>query len=233
MVSSSGGILPLALTDRAAGRNVPPDPGREGRRCSGGGFPQPCNDLLKPLLRLAGDRRNSWIANDPERGLWIHHLDNAPAVILIDDDIAREQEPDIEFSSQGTVGKRRIAGAEDNVRTEIRPQLLLHRLSDIDLGQDAEALLLKRGLCPLDRRRVRNGEMDAEAVADLPRGGHNHLRYHRGIDPLSRAGPADGPRVRPGGAPRHAAWSPGTHPGVRRRSPRRRGPERYGRPGSG
>ena len=67
-----------------------------------------------------------------------------PRVGLVDDDVAGQQQPQIGLDLERRVGELRVAGSEDHVRPAVDAELLLHRLLDVDLGDDAEALGLER-----------------------------------------------------------------------------------------
>ena len=62
------------------------------------------------------------------------------------------------------VRERRIAGAQDHIRAEVGVQLLFHRLSDVDLGEHTEALLLERGPGAFDGLIIRRGNRGSEAI---------------------------------------------------------------------
>ena len=63
--------------------------------------------------------------------------------MLVDNNIAWHQQADVLLVLKRLVGKRRIAGAENNVVVKLDVELFPEGLFDVDLGKYAKALLLK------------------------------------------------------------------------------------------
>ena len=117
------------------------------------------------LCNLA-DRRV--VADDPERRFRIHHLDRArPVALVVDDHVAGQQQANPGIGLQGAVGQRWVAGAEDDVRSHVDPELFLQRLLHVDGRQDAEALLLKRRDGSLDRLLVADVQHTSKSIRSL------------------------------------------------------------------
>src|SRR5664279_3868391 len=147
-------------------------------------LPHEAENFRSPRPRMIeselSDHAHETLANlGRERGeLWVmcgHGLrgidrndGRATAIALVDDDIARQHHSDLEHQSERLVSERRVARAEDLVAAKVDVELLLQRRSDVDLGQDTEALGLER------RRKSSQGLFvaDREVFAD-PWGGHD------------------------------------------------------------
>ena len=75
---------------------------------------------------------------------WVNKADRHLAVsVLTHDYIARQQQADVRFSHQRAVSQCGIACAENAMRRNINAQFVFHRCLHVDLGQDAEPLLLQ------------------------------------------------------------------------------------------
>jgi hypothetical protein len=80
--------------------------------------------------------------------------------------VARQQEPDRVLGSERAVRQRRITGAEDHVRSEVDPELLLQGLADVNAREDAETLALEGRGGSLHRRlEPHPGKFAVHAVA--------------------------------------------------------------------
>lgn len=66
---------------------------------------------------------------------------------FLNDDIAGQHQADPVFQQQRVMGQGGVAGAEDEVRAELDADPCLQRLADVDLPDDAKALM---GECGLD-----------------------------------------------------------------------------------
>ena len=55
-------------------------------------------------------------------------------LLLVDDDVAREQRPELGLYLERLVGELGVAGAEDQVRLAVHAELLLERRLDVDLA---------------------------------------------------------------------------------------------------
>ena len=120
------------------------------------------------LAHLGGDLRQLWARRELLHRIRVHELDvNRAVVVLPDDDVARQQQPDGRLRLQRPPRIRRVAGAEDLVRRDVVVELLLHRRLDVDLGQHAEALLLQLRGHPLERLLVAHGDGPAETIRIL------------------------------------------------------------------
>ena len=65
-------------------------------------------------------------------------------VYLLDDNVAGQHRADLVFRLQGLISKVRVAGAQDEIGPEIFTQLLFEGLLNIDLADDAEAVVFER-----------------------------------------------------------------------------------------
>ena len=163
-----------------------------------------------------------------------HDRHHAAAALLVDDDVAGQQQADLELVRERPLRQVRVAGAENHVAAEVGVELLLQRRPDVDLGEDAEPLLLQGLGDALDRLRVGQVEPTSQSVTG-GLGGH-----HRQVP---RAGPSCGIGRRSPGARPESRWKPpappppveaateeapgdgGAHPSVHPRPPRRVGRE--------
>jgi hypothetical protein len=92
------------------------------------------------------------ITNQAKCSLGVHGFDGACIVtVVIDNDIARQEQADAKVRGQSAVRQRWIAGAKNYVRTEFDAQFVLQRLSHVNFGEYAETLLFERGPGALDR----------------------------------------------------------------------------------
>ena len=82
---------------------------------------------------------------------------------LVHDDVAGQEQPNLELGVERAVGERRIAGTQNDVFAERAIQLFLQRLPDVNRREYAEALVLER-VCRSSHGgavRKRNGDLDA------------------------------------------------------------------------
>ncbi len=86
------------------------------------------------------------------------------ALVLVDDDVAGQQETDLWLGAECFERELGIAGAQDGVLAEIHVQLLAQRRAHVDLRDHTEALLLEGRLGALARRFIGLVEMDGESV---------------------------------------------------------------------
>src|SRR5690606_1134628 len=80
-------------------------------------------------------------AGKTQCGYRVHDVHDAALIVCsVDDDVARQQQPDVQLGAECLVCERRVAGAENDVRPELYVQLLLQRGAYVDLGEHTEAL---------------------------------------------------------------------------------------------
>ena len=98
------------------------------------------DDATQLLVHLIGRRRQVRIPDDREHPGRIHRRYNRASVIVVDNHVAGQEQADADLLLQRLIGKRRVAGAEDHVVTEVDAELLLQFSVDVDLAEHAEAL---------------------------------------------------------------------------------------------
>jgi hypothetical protein len=105
-------------------------------------------DPYHPLARIVRNRRQCGSALQHHRAqqrLGIGQADTGASVGKpFDRDIARQQQADRRIGRNRAERERRIARAENHVVTKLPAELLPECGAQVDLGQDAEPLLLER-----------------------------------------------------------------------------------------
>ncbi|KQX51406.1 hypothetical protein ASE09_33620 [Streptomyces sp. Root66D1] len=95
-------------------------------------------EAASSLLR---DRGHGVDAGESDHGGGGHRLDERLVAVGADHDIAGQEQPDRAVGVQRLSGERGIACPEDQTGLHVVVELRLERGLDVDLGQDAEALL--------------------------------------------------------------------------------------------
>ena len=99
------------------------------------------DDLFQAVSDLARDGRQFRILYRLHRGNRVDGGDlHASLAGFLKDDIAGQHGSDLVLALQRLVRKRRVARPEDHIRAKVDTQLLLHRRTDVDRRQNAEAL---------------------------------------------------------------------------------------------
>ena len=91
-------------------------------------------------MHFGGDGGEAFVARHAEHRFGVHDGDPRPSVGLVDHDVAGKEQTEVRLHGERRMRELGIAGAEDDVRTAVHAELVLHRLLDVDLGDDAEAL---------------------------------------------------------------------------------------------
>ncbi|MEY9490924.1 hypothetical protein RKD26_006803 [Streptomyces calvus] len=94
---------------------------------SGGGF--------------VGDGLEGVEAGEGDHGARVEGLDERGVAVAADHDVAGQEQADAAVGFQGLVGERRVARAEDQVVLHAVAELGFEGGLDVDLGEDAEALI--------------------------------------------------------------------------------------------
>jgi len=101
---------------------------------------------LDPFTGFFGDRCQGRVAGHVGDDPGVEGLDDRAAVLGADHDVAGQERGDARVDLQGAVGEMGVAGAEDDLGFDVEVELVLEGLADVDLGVDAEALVLERFL---------------------------------------------------------------------------------------
>src|SRR3972149_3718097 len=104
----------------------------------------PARDLRDQRLRLVLQRGDVRSAANRELSLGREERDGRGAVvILVDNNIAGKQQPDLRLFKKGARSQMRVACAQDHIAPKIQIEFLLHCSLDVDLGENAETVLLQ------------------------------------------------------------------------------------------
>ena len=93
---------------------------------------------MQPRGRFRSNRFDSDVANHAKGCDRFHETHSSTGGGFLDDHVAGKQQTNAWLGPKRTVGKLRIAGAQDLVRPEVFLQLFLQGRSNIDLRQDAK-----------------------------------------------------------------------------------------------
>ncbi len=163
------GAWPIGAASLSAHTPRAPRSRRTGALVVSRGASAPSSDRVdgcaEPRSALAGDLGQLRVVDRLHRGERIDGGDLHLSVELLHDDVARQHGADLVLCQQGSVGERRVAGAEDAVGTEGLAELLLEGLSDVDVGQDAETSFVELGDDALDRQVEGEVELAGVVVA--------------------------------------------------------------------
>ena len=108
--------------------------------------------LFEALTNFLGRFFQKWVVNRQHGGHGIDRRDfDGVASRILNDDIAREHGSNLVFELERVMGKSGIASAKDAIVAKLDPQLFLEGFLDVDLGDDAETLLLQGFRRPADR----------------------------------------------------------------------------------
>ena len=117
---------------------------------------EPVDNPFEQVADPAGEAGEFGVVDRLHRGDGIDCRDLAAAARhLLDDHVARQHRADLVLGLERLEGERGVAGAEDAVLPELGAELLLQRLRDIDLGDDAETGVLEYASRPLECGRIR------------------------------------------------------------------------------
>src|SRR5690606_24874053 len=106
-------------------------------------------------------------AGKTQCGYRVHDVHDAALIVCsVDDDVARQQQPEVQLGAECLVCERRVAGAENDVRPELYVQLLLQRGAYVDLGEHTEALGRQRLAHALDCSVIRHVQARTETVCE-------------------------------------------------------------------
>ena len=136
------------------------------------------------------------VADDREHLLGVDCGDVGLTLLLVDDDVAREQDAELGFGLQRGVCERRVAGAEDEVGLAVDAEFPLERRLDVDLAQHAEALVREflahpgHGLGEAELGRC------AQRVAGVNLGHASSSSFRFALAALARCSPASAGSVK-------------------------------------
>ena len=92
------------------------------------------DDRGEAAAYLAGRGCELVVADDREHLLGVDGGDVRVTLLLVDDDVAREQDAELGLGLQRGVGERWVAGPEDEVGLAVRAECSPERRLDIDLA---------------------------------------------------------------------------------------------------
>jgi hypothetical protein len=184
--TKGGAAIVVGLAEESVGRRrgKAPGPPQAARRLTvlaGQNRPHPF-ETLPNVVRDTADLR---VAGQLQYRDRVHeHDDETTAGLFAHDHIAWQQRSNIRLGAERAPGKRRIAGAENSIRSNIDAELGLHGGLNVDIGKDSEALAPER--CNDSSDGVPEAQVMEVAVEAVPRsrgrrlglrGGRMNLRW--------------------------------------------------------